>query len=115
MKMFIVLFALVACAMAAPQFGASGSAANAAASSQTFNAGKHNNWLGIGWGPFMCNIYQVYVINMQSLCFKVDSGVDWVGARQMLVRSFADVVCHIEKWSDLKENFLLNSCIQPNF
>lgn len=39
MKMFIVLFAVVACAVAAPQFGASGSSANAAASSQTFNAG----------------------------------------------------------------------------
>jgi hypothetical protein len=43
MKFFIVLFAVIAAALAAPQFGfgggLSGSAANAGASSQTFNAG----------------------------------------------------------------------------
>lgn len=39
MKLFIVLFALIAATLAAPQFGgfgASGNAANAGASSQTF-------------------------------------------------------------------------------
>lgn len=42
MKFFVVLFAIIAAAMAAPQFGgfgASGSAAQAGASSQTFNQG----------------------------------------------------------------------------
>lgn len=42
MKLFIVLFAVIAAALAAPQFGgfgASGSAANAGASSQSFGGG----------------------------------------------------------------------------
>lgn len=45
MKFIIILFAILATAFAAPQFfpgggfGASGSAANAGASSQSFNAG----------------------------------------------------------------------------
>lgn len=42
MKLFVILFAIIAAALAAPQFpgfGASGSAANAGASSQTFNQG----------------------------------------------------------------------------
>jgi uncharacterized membrane protein len=39
MKFFVVLFALFAAALAAPQFGFGGSAANAGASSQSFNAG----------------------------------------------------------------------------
>ena len=50
MKFFIVLFALIAAALAAPQFGgfgASGSAANAGASSQTFNQGG-----GFGGNPY---------------------------------------------------------------
>lgn len=46
MKFVIVLFALIGASLAAPQFGLSGSAANAAASSQTFNQGGH----GFGHG-----------------------------------------------------------------
>ena len=48
MKFFIVLFAVIAAALARPQFGfpgaggfgASGSSANAGASTQTFNQGQ---------------------------------------------------------------------------
>lgn len=47
MKFVIVLFGLIGATLAAPQFGFSGGAANAAASSQTFNQGGFGHGGGL--------------------------------------------------------------------